>query len=70
MEYILHTVLKTRRAKKRQQKGGGSQPKRQDSQDGEEGKMKIIIKMPGLGVTTRILVGVGFTFGALALTES
>ena len=28
--------------------------------------MKMIIKMPGLGV---ILVGVGFTIGALALTE-
>ena len=32
--------------------------------------MKTIIKTPGLGVTTRILVGVGFTIGALALTES
>ena len=31
--------------------------------------MKTIIKMPGLGVT-RILVAVGFTIGALALTES
>ena len=32
--------------------------------------MKTIIKMPGLGVIMRILVGVGFTIGALALTES
>ena len=31
---------------------------------------KMIIKMPGLGVIMRILVGVGFTIGALALTES
>ena len=29
-----------------------------------------IIKMPGLGVTTRILVSVGFTIGVLALTEN
>ena len=32
--------------------------------------MKTIIKMRGLGVTMRILVGVGFTIGALALTKS
>ena len=32
--------------------------------------MKTIIKMPGLGVIMRILVGVGFTIGTLALTES
>ena len=32
--------------------------------------MKMIIKMPGLDVIMRILVGVGFTIGALDLTES
>ena len=32
--------------------------------------MKTIIKIPRLGVTTRILVGIGFTIGALALTDS
>ena len=33
--------------------------------------MKTIIKKPGsVGVTMRILVGIGFTIGVLALTES
>ena len=31
--------------------------------------MNMINKMPGLDVMTRILQGVGFTIGALALTE-